>query len=141
VAIYRHNGTDWDRVGNSAQGTNGSNTTITKNTVTFNNVVALGYQPYALGVTGGVDLPGNTYTWVGGTSTAWNDPTNWDLNNGSFPNDPADNVVIDNTYTPTNWPVIPNSVTYAVNNISVSGGAQLTIGATGGTIATLPGTL
>ena len=131
VAIYRYNGVDWDRVGYTSNSTANGNTTIVKNSVS----VLTSSQPYALGVTGGTDLQGNTFKWEGATSSAWNDPTNWDLNNGAYPNDPVDVVVIDNTYSPVNWPVIPSSVVYNVKDITVGTGASLTIG--GGTLGEL----
>jgi hypothetical protein len=65
-------------------------------------------------------MAGDNYVWVGGTSGAWNDPTNWqDATTNTFPAGPPgtnDNVSITNT-------VLTGSG--AANSVSLIGGLVL----------------
>ena len=63
------------------------------------------------------------YEWEGNTSTEWNDPTNWDLNDGTFPNDLADNVTI---VAGVNNP--ETNATVTIGTLTINNSGILTIG-------------
>jgi hypothetical protein len=73
-----------------------------------------------------------SFVWQGTASNAWSDIANWRLADASpatrIPNNFEDEVLIDNTYTPSNWPLIADGQNYTVKDITVAGGATLTIG-------------
>jgi hypothetical protein len=65
--------------------------------------------------------PGQTYTWTGSTSTAWDGASNWSSNQvpASY-----DDAVIPGASV-TNWPTV--NVITSVHNLTLQSGAQLTV--------------
>jgi hypothetical protein len=75
-----------------------------------------------------------TYIWDGSSSTAWDTPANWTLSGicspNTFPDDGTDNVVVDNSLSPTRYPVLPAGADYTINDLTIhdgSSGSEVTI--------------
>jgi hypothetical protein len=120
----------------TTNGTNGSNTTIVKNSALVLNSSRV--VPFVLAET--ITDPGtatNTFIWTGTTSTVWTVATNWAAPNNAFTvgNHPGAgtnsgvNVIIPGV---TNQPTA-TSLTLSLNDITIGSGAVLTM-ATGGTL-------
>ncbi len=123
----------WTVQAQTSNGTSGANTTITKTSVALTSA---GTYPFNLAEVNNDPCPVNSWTWVGGTSTAWTTAANWLPT--SVPNATTANVTINNssaTFQPTLTLSGSASTPTNVNNLTIGSGCTLTLS---GSVATSP---
>lgn len=102
---------------------------------------ASGSYALAVGRDAAFVVPATTYTWVGGTSNSWTDPSNWNPNTSVAGPTSTDNVVINTGGSPFPLIVAANQSVVdftlgASGTFSVNSGVNLTIT---GTVSYTPG--
>lgn len=127
LAFY--DGTTWTQRSATVAGSN----PFTYSGGTFSPTdMTTGTQYFAIGKDIAFSPAGTTYTWVGGTSNSWTDPSNWNPNTSIAGPTSADNVVINTGGSPFPLIVAANQsvVDFTLNGtgtFSTNSGVNLTI--------------